>query len=174
MMRDACSHPVRARARAPIAAACALAAAFALFAAPARAAGVATVSTPASASASMPSPPASASLPSPGFRDPGLPPALRPDAPPAERARALAAMRAAPRASGAALAAQVQRSLRESFDAADAAHRGALTRAQARAGGFGFIDRHFEEIDRRHAGEVTFADLQDFLARRAAAASASP
>ena len=105
----------------------------------------------------------------PGFRDPGTPPALRADAPADTRAHALAAMRAAPRASGAALDAQVQRNLRESFDAADVKHRGALTREEARAGGFGYIDRHFEAIDTRHAGEITFADLQAYLARRAAA-----
>jgi hypothetical protein len=106
----------------------------------------------------------------PGFRDPGVPPALRADVPAATRAHALEAMRAAPRASGAALEAQVQRNLRETFDAADVRHRGALTREEARAGGFGYVDRHFEEIDTRHAGEVTFADLQDYLARRHAAA----
>jgi len=105
----------------------------------------------------------------PGFRDPGLPPALRADAPADARAHALAAVRAAPQASGAALDAEVQRNLRESFDAADVKHRGALTREEARAGGFGYIARHFEAIDTRHAGEVTFADLQAYLARRAAA-----
>ena len=103
-----------------------------------------------------------------GFRDPGLPPALRPDAPADVRARALAAMRAAPNASGAALDAQVQRDLRASFDAADVKHRGALTREEARAGGFGYIDRHFDAIDTRRSGEVTFADLQAYLARLAA------
>jgi hypothetical protein len=166
MMRCPSGHPVRARAGATILAPCLLVAGLALGAVAARAAEAATVPGQASAASSS-----AVSLP-PGFRDPGLPPALRADAPAAARAQALAAMRAAPRTSGAALAAQVQRTLRESFDAADVAHRGALTRAQARAGGFGFIDLHFEEIDQRHAGEVTFADLQDFLARRAAAASA--
>jgi len=104
-----------------------------------------------------------------GFRDPGIPPALRADAPAETRAHALAAMRAAPRSSGAALDAQVQQILRESFDAADVKRRGALTREEARAGGFGYVDRNFEAIDARHAGEVTFADLQAYLARRAAA-----
>jgi len=114
-------------------------------------------------------PAASAPVLPPGFRDPGIPPALRADAPPGTRAHALAAMRAAPRASGAALDAQVQGLLRESFDAADVKRRGALTREEARAGGFGYIDRHFEAIDSRRAGQVTFADLQAYLARRAAA-----
>jgi len=125
-------------------------------------AGVAPQAQAADAAAAAPALP-------PGFRDPGVPPALRADAPAETRAHALAAMRAAPRASGAALDAQVQGILRESFDAADAKHRGALTREEARAGGFGYIDRNFEAIDTRHAGEVTFADLQAYLARRAAA-----
>ena len=168
MMRRASGHGVCAEARA-LAFACMLAGSLAPGAMAAHAAETGAVPGKAS---SAPAASASAAALPPGFRDPGLPPALRADAPAEARARALAAMRAAPRTSGAALAAQVQRNLRESFDAADVTRRGALTREQARAGGFGFVDRHFEEIDRRHAGEITFADLQDFLARRAAAASA--
>jgi hypothetical protein len=105
-----------------------------------------------------------------GFRDPGLPPELRPDAPAAAREHALGAMRAAPRTSGAALQAQVDQKLRESFEAADVGRRGALTREEALAGGFGFVARHFDEIDVRHAGEVRFEDLQHFLQLRAASA----
>jgi hypothetical protein len=104
------------------------------------------------------------------FRDPGTPPALRRSAAPEERARALAAVRTAPRASGAALDAQVERKLRASFDAADVHHRGALTAAEARAGGFGYVANHFDAIDERHAGEVTFDDLTRYLRRRRAAA----
>jgi hypothetical protein len=177
MMRRASGHGVCAEARA-LAFACMLAGSLAPGAMAAHAAETGAVpgkasSAPAASASAAALPPGfrDPGLP-PGFRDPGLPPALRADAPAEARARALAAMRAAPRTSGAALAAQVQRNLRESFDAADVTRRGALTREQARAGGFGFVDRHFEEIDRRHAGEITFADLQDFLARRAAAASA--
>ena len=101
--------------------------------------------------------------------DPGIPPALRADAPPETRRRALEARRAASPTTGAALAAQVERTLRESFDAADRAHRGALTREEAAAGGFGFIARHFDAIDTRRAGEVRFEDLQRYLRDRAAA-----
>ena len=104
------------------------------------------------------------------FRDPGTPPALRRSAPADQRSQALAAMRSAPRASGAALDAQVRQKLRASFDAADVRHRGALTATEARAGGFGDVANHFEAIDTRHAGEVTFDDLMRYLARRPAAA----
>jgi hypothetical protein len=142
-------------------AACAALLALALTAAPA--APAAPPAPPQAAPAADPAQPA-------GFRDPGLPPELRPDAPAATREHALGAMRAAPRTSGAALQAQVDQKLRESFEAADVGHRGALTREEARAGGFGFVARHFDEIDVRHAGEVRFEDLQRFLQLRAASA----
>jgi hypothetical protein len=116
---------------------------------------------------------ASAPVLPPGFRDPGVPPELRPDAPAAARERAQAAMHATPRTSGAALQAQVDRKLRESFDAADVRHHGAITPDEARAGGFGFVANHFDEIDTRRAGEVRFEDLQRFLRERASSAGNS-
>lgn len=73
-------------------------------------------------------------------------------------------------AEGAALQAQVDRKLRESFDAAAAPYGGTFTREQARAAGFGFIANHFDSIDHRGAGVVTFDDYRDFLQRRKAAA----
>jgi hypothetical protein len=126
---------------------------------------LAAACVPAAAAPGAVAPAASQALP-PGFRDPGIPPELRPDAPAAARERAQSALREAPRTSGAALQAQVERKLRESFDAADVRHRGALTREEAQAGGFGFVARHFDEIDVRHAGEVRFEDLQGFLQQR--------
>ena len=91
--------------------------------------------------------------------DPGRPPQAVLDASRAER-------RTTQSASGAALDAQVQARLRASFDAADRAHRGLLTREQAQAGGFGWISRHFDAIDTRHAGEVSFDDVTRYLRLR--------
>ena len=69
-------------------------------------------------------------------------------------------------AEGAALQAQVDRKLRESFEAAAAPYGGTLTRDQARAAGFGFVANHFDSIDRRGAGAVTFDDYRSFLEQR--------
>ena len=91
--------------------------------------------------------------------DPGRPPQAVLEASRADR-------RATQSASGAALDAQVQARLRASFDAADRAHRGLLTRAEAQAGGFGWIARHFDAIDTRHAGEVSFDDVTRYLRLR--------
>lgn len=63
--------------------------------------------------------------------DPCLPPALR-------------GLPAAPQTEGAALRAQVERKLRESFDAADVSKRGLLTREQARAAGLGMVANNFD------------------------------
>ena len=76
----------------------------------------------------------------------------------------------APETRGAALQAQVERKLRESFEAADAEHRGTLTREQARAAGLGFVANHFEGIDTRRAGRVSFEDVRRYWAARSAAA----
>ena len=65
---------------------------------------------------------------------------------------------------GAALKAQVEAKLRASFDAAAAG--GTLTRSQARAAGLGFIDRHFDAIDREGRGAVRFEDYKRFLQER--------
>lgn len=58
--------------------------------------------------------------------------------------------------------------LRARFDAADQRKVGRLTRAEAIAGGFGFIEQHFAQIDRSGRGEVTFEDLKAFLQARGA------
>ncbi len=94
--------------------------------------------------------------------DPGLPPA-------ATRAAAQARRRAAREAGAPTLDAQVEAKLRASFDAADVARQGTLTRAQAQVGGFGFIAQHFDAIDTRHAGAVSFDDLTRYLRARDAA-----
>jgi len=91
------------------------------------------------------------------MRDPWVPPEL------AKQARV-----GAP-SSGAELQAEVDRKLRGRFEAA-AGPQGLLTRDAARAAGLGFIDRHFEAIDRRHAGRVSYEDYRQFLRSRAATA----
>ena len=91
--------------------------------------------------------------------DPGTPPLAARQAAQAER-------RAAAQSGGTPLNAQAEGQLRASFDAADRAHRGALTQAEAQAGGFGWISQHFDAIDTRHAGEVTFDDVRRYLQSR--------
>ena len=91
------------------------------------------------------------------MRDPWVPPEL------AKQARVGAA------SSGAELQAEVDRKLRGRFEAA-AGPQGLLTREEARAAGLGFIDRHFEAIDRRRAGRVSYEDYRQFLRSRAATA----
>lgn len=85
--------------------------------------------------------------------DPCLPPALRNVTP------------AAP-TEGAALQAQVERKLRQRFDAADVAKRGALTREEARAGGLGRVANDFDRIDTAGRGSVTFEDVKRYLRER--------
>ena len=63
---------------------------------------------------------------------------------------------------------EAEQHLRESFDAADTAHRGTLSRAEAQAGGFGWIARHFDAIDTQHAGRVSFDDVRRYLKLRGA------
>lgn len=69
---------------------------------------------------------------------------------------------------GAALRAQVERKLKQSFDAADVNRAGTLTREQAAAAGLGYIAQHFDEIDRQHAGVVRFDDVKRFMQSRGA------
>lgn len=90
------------------------------------------------------------------MRDPWVPPEL------AKQARVEAP------SSGAGLHAEVERKLRSRFEAA-AGPQGLLTREAARAAGLGFIDRHFDAIDRRHAGRVSYDDYREFLRSRGAA-----
>jgi len=96
------------------------------------------------------------------FRDPGTPPAATLQAAQAENRLRAASV-------GAALDTDSERLLRASFDAADTAHRGTLSRAQAQAGGFGWIANHFDAIDTRHAGCVSFDDVRSYLKLRNAA-----
>ena len=91
--------------------------------------------------------------------DPGKPPA-------AAQQAAQAETRTRPASVGATLDADAERLLRASFDAADGAHRGTLSRAEAQAGGFGWIANHFEAIDTRHAGRVSFDDVRRYLGSR--------
>jgi hypothetical protein len=64
---------------------------------------------------------------------------------------------------GDALKAQVERKLREQFDAASPAKSGTLTREQARAAGFGFVAENFDAIDKGGAGVIRFEDLKRYL-----------
>lgn len=87
-----------------------------------------------------------------------------PCVPPSVRQKALAA---------ASLPAQtlpeaVTQRLKARFDAADVNRSGTLTRAQAEAGGFGFIALNFDAMDRRKVGAVTFEDVALFLKARGA------
>ena len=88
------------------------------------------------------------------LRDPWVPPAVR------------QAASAAPETRGAALQAQVERKLRASFEAADVNRRGTITREEARAAGLGFVTEHFERIDARRSGRVSFDDLKRYLEER--------
>lgn len=85
--------------------------------------------------------------------DPCLPPSLR-------------GLPAAPQTEGAALQAQVERKLRESFDAADIGKHGTLTREQARAAGLGVVANNFDRIDVAGRGAVTFDDVKRYLRER--------
>ena len=59
--------------------------------------------------------------------------------------------------------------LRDRFAAANAAHDGHLTLAEARAGAMRGIVRNFDRLDAAHKGYVTLGDIQRFRqARRAA------
>lgn len=64
---------------------------------------------------------------------------------------------------GAALRAQALGKLEAQFRTADADGNGSLTLAEAQ--GFGFVARHFDDIDTGRRGAVTFADLRAYLAR---------
>jgi len=102
----------------------------------------------------------------------GAAPHLDPGAPPVATQRAAQAEnRTRPASVGATLRSDAERHLRASFDAADTAHRGTLSRAEAQAGGFGWIANHFDAIDTRHAGRVSFDDVKRYLAARDAAAA---
>ena len=94
--------------------------------------------------------------------DPGRPPS-------AVQQAAQADDRARPASVGTALHSDAEQHLRDSFDAADAAHRGSLSREEAQAGGFGWIASHFDAIDTRHAGRVSFDDVRRYLSSQSRA-----
>jgi hypothetical protein len=93
------------------------------------------------------------------FLDPGKPPLAQQQAAQAEN-------RVRPASVGATLDADSQRLLRASFDAADSAHRGTLTREEAQAGGFGWVTNHFDEIDTARLGRVSFDDVARYYKSR--------
>ena len=97
----------------------------------------------------------------------GAAPHLDPGRPPAAAQQAAQAQnRVRPASVGPVLDAEAEAHLRASFDAADTAHRGTLSRDEARAGGFGWIANHFDAIDTRHAGRVSFDDVRRYLRSR--------
>jgi hypothetical protein len=94
------------------------------------------------------------------MRDPWVPPAVR--------AAAAASASTAGETRGAALHAQVEKKLRDGFDAADTQHAGSITRQQAQAAGLGMIAGNFEQIDTAKTGRVSFEDVKRFLKKRGA------
>jgi hypothetical protein len=89
-------------------------------------------------------------------RDPWVPPSVRAQPHSGHETR------------GEALRGQVERKLRESFDAADAESRGSITREQARAANLGIVADNFDDIDATHSGRVSFEDLKRYLRSRGA------
>ena len=69
----------------------------------------------------------------------------------------------APAATGAALRAQALAKLETQFRAADLDRNGSLSPEEAK--GFGFVAKHFDDIDTGGRGAVTFDDLRAYLAR---------
>ena len=101
-------------------------------------------------------------------------PRLDPGAPPASAQQAAQAEnRVRPASVGAVLDSDAEQHLRDSFDAADPLHRGTLSRAEAQAGGFGWIANHFDAIDTRHAGRVSFDDVKRYLKSRSTGGAAT-
>ena len=91
-------------------------------------------------------------------------PHLDPGKPPASAQQAAQAETRTRRASvGATLDSDAERHLRASFEAADTAHHGTLSREEAQAGGFGWIANHFDAIDTQHVGRVSFDDVKRYL-----------
>jgi len=85
-----------------------------------------------------------------------------PYVPPHVRAAARAKLLASPVAH-ASLQAQAMDKLRRQFDAADPDRVGRVSKAQAQQAGFGFIVNHFEQIDTRRQGRVSFNELKAFM-----------
>jgi hypothetical protein len=64
---------------------------------------------------------------------------------------------------GEALKAQVLQKLQSDFAKADVDHAGSITRAQADRAGLGLVSRHFDNIDTKRAGRVTFDQVREYL-----------
>ncbi|AHI72010.1 hypothetical protein [Burkholderia thailandensis] len=65
---------------------------------------------------------------------------------------------------GAQLQQQAQSRLAASLGASGALRNGAaVTKAQAQAGGLGYVAQHFDEIDAAHTGKVTLKQVQQFI-----------
>ena len=92
---------------------------------------------------------------------------------PLETRKAAATAPASAPTSGAELQAQVERKLKQAFDAAVVNSDGTLTSAQANAAGLGFVVKHFAEIDQGKRGVVRFEDVMRFMNARSAAAGLS-
>ena len=78
--------------------------------------------------------------------------------PPASRTPSLQ-----PPPTGDALRAQVLLKLQNDFARADVDHAGSVTQAQADRAGLGLIARHFDKIDTKRAGRVTFDQVREYL-----------
>lgn len=117
--------------------------------------GFASASRAQALPASRAMPAATAEVP---HRDPWVPESVR-------RQAAVAAAPAPTR--GAALQAQVERKLKANFEAADLSRSGKLTRQQAAGAGLGWVDIHFDEIDRDRKGAVSFDDVKRYMNERA-------
>jgi len=86
------------------------------------------------------------------------PPGVDAQVPPALRVRPAEAP-----AAGAALRAQALAKLKAQFKAADRDGNGSLTPEEAKH--FGFVAGHFDAIDDRRRGAITFDDLRAYLER---------
>lgn len=92
------------------------------------------------------------------------PPLLPPSEPYVPKAQRIPS-REAP-AANAELKAQALAKLRQRFDAADSDRNGTLTQQEAGKAGLGYVEQHFQEIDRERKGAVTFAEVTAFLRLR--------
>lgn len=68
---------------------------------------------------------------------------------------------------GNALAQQAQQRIESRLGANTVLSNGAaITKAQARTNGLGYIAKHFDEIDASHSGRVTMSDVKQYLQQR--------
>jgi hypothetical protein len=64
--------------------------------------------------------------------------------------------------SGAALQGQVEEKLRRQFAAADVGGTGWVTKEQAQQAGWGYLVRHFEQVDTAGRGSVSFEQVREY------------